>query len=78
METSPSSCHARIQQRDVCRLLSCYILVPQAVVILRHIDVWEVTRKLYYEMLDSEEWRSGDHLFFQNIAPSTTRVSLSA
>ncbi|TCD64887.1 hypothetical protein EIP91_003463 [Steccherinum ochraceum] len=41
-----------------------------------HIDVWEVTRSLYYQMLETEEWRSGDHHFFKNIADFTTRLAL--
>ncbi|THH28642.1 hypothetical protein EUX98_g5547 [Antrodiella citrinella] len=41
-----------------------------------HIDVWEVTRSLYYQMLDTEEWRSGDHHYFPSVAKYTTRLAL--
>ncbi|KAH8097088.1 cytochrome P450 [Cristinia sonorae] len=41
-----------------------------------HTNVWEVTRSLYYQMLDTEEWRSGDKLFFPSISKYTTRLAL--
>jgi len=41
-----------------------------------HIDVWDTTRNLYYQMLDTEEWRSGDHHYFTEVSKYTTRLAL--
>ncbi|EIN04150.1 cytochrome P450 [Punctularia strigosozonata HHB-11173 SS5] len=39
-------------------------------------DVWEVTARLYHEMLQSEAWKAGDSITFPAFNHFTTRIAL--
>lgn len=41
-----------------------------------YLDVWDTSTRLYYEMLNSETWRSGDSHYFKDIGVFTMRVSI--